>query len=185
MNGQGIEIHQNEAAGRNELKNCQEVEIEKEESVEAAIETGKEIKGQVEKDPDPKKEGEAGLENDVEASQKIVEVGQEIDLRNVLRGNARKSALVEMEMLTRKSIDQVHHQVGLEIKENPMKRILIFCKILVHNVGLAPEVKIRRLVISTVHLMTLKLKKNLTNMIVKNIKIKMLVQALELRRVMK
>lgn len=185
MKGQGTEIHQNETAERNELKNCQEVEIEKEGSVEAAIEIGKEIKGQVERDPDPKKEGEADPENEGAASQKIVEVGQEIDLRNVLRENGRKNALVEIEMLTRKNRDQVHHPVGLEIKGNPTKRILILCKILVHNVGLAREVKLKMLVISTVQLTILKLKKNLTDMILKNIKIKMLVQALELRRVMK
>ena len=184
MKGQGIEIHQNEAAGMNELKNCQEAEIEKEGSVEAVIGTGKEIKGQVERDQDQKTEGEADLGNEGGANQKIVEVGQETGLKNVLEENGRKNALVEIEMLTRKNIDQVHHLLCREIKENLMKRILVLSTILIHNVGRARKVQIKKLVISTVQLMILKLKMNLTDMVVKNMKMKMLVQALEMRRVM-
>ena len=149
-----------------------EVEIEKERREEAATETGKEIKGQVGRDLDPRKEKEADLENEDEASQKNVEVGQEIALKNVLGENVRKSALVEKEFPTKINMGQVYLQLGLEIKENPTKMIVALLKILAPNVGLALEVKIKKLVIF-IQLMILKLRQSLKNKLaVKNIQIK-------------
>ena len=171
-NVQEIEIRQNEVAGKTEIKNYREVEIEKEKREEAATETGKEIKGQVGRDLDPRKEKEADLENEDEASQKNVEVGQEIALKNVLGENVRKSALVKKEFPTKINMGQVYPQLGLEIKENPTKMIVALLKILAPNVGLALEVKIKKLVIF-IQLMILKLRQSLKNKLaVKNIQIK-------------
>ena len=67
---------------------------------------------------------------------------------------------------------QVHPQLGLEIKENPTMMIVTLLKILAPNVGLALQVKIKKLVIF-IQLMILKLKQSLKNILaVKNIQIK-------------